>query len=259
MSEKYTPSSVDSTPRPVAVNIDGAPDSSRQFSTTTEKKPVVQSSRHFIYRLLVPGAVAGAVLMGPEAADVARDHQSAAVRAEVTRVAENPDSKILQTAQLSALEKFFPAEDGGYDFTAAKKLMDDAALRTQGIDWQLPASHFISAEQAVLSADGKTAILEGQPYSFAKVYTKEGHVYILAAKPVRQDNLVMEDRTHMVKPMFMGGARYEENMEKEVLEDKAYSNVRINIQNAYKLWNTPREMIIGQNSDNRQSALLSRR
>jgi len=264
MSERYIPPLENETPLTSVARIesapDSSPDSSRQFSHAIEQRGHVRSSRRFAGRLLAGGAVAGAILMGPQAVDEVNDRQSAAVKTEAAEVAERPGSRVLQTAQFNAVKELFTDENGDYDYEAAKKMMDEAAIRTKGIDWQLPVTEFIDADQATIGPDGKTVELNGQSYSFAQVQAKEGHLYILAANTVKQDNLLAEDQVDMVKPMLMGGARFRDDVDSEELRDEAYSNTRGNIDQSFDFWNGEHgKIIVGSARSDEQNILLSKR
>ncbi len=239
MREENIPSPADSTPGPVAVNVISSPDSSGEFEVTASGSHQAISSRFKAMRILLPAAIAGGVLLGPEAYDASREHQSIQVREKITQVADNPSPAVFNRAQFKALQEFYPDENGAYDYESAKEMMEEAVLRAKGVEWQLPAGEFISGEDAKISEDGKTVEIYGRNYSFAKVRDNDGSLYIIAAKPVEEGHLVSRNRTHMVSPMLMGGARFKNGMNDDEQVDEAYANARENIAEAFEFSRKP--------------------
>jgi hypothetical protein len=160
---------------------------------------------------------------------------------------------------MNALREFFPDGNGGYDYEAAREMMDKAALYATEFDWQAKANRVVDPEQVVVSEDGKTVMLEGERYSFAEVRAKEGNLYIVVAKPVTQDNLLTRDQVHMVDPMLIGGAKVQEGATQEEQTIAAYSDARGNLSEAFEFWSKPHNLVVGQGSGGFQGIVLSKR
>ena len=207
-------------------------DSTPGVSLEAKKEQTVHSSRGIIRNVILPGMAAAAVLVGPHARDVVNNyHQDEAIR-KVATLSQQEVPRSLRGAQSEAKGQLFGETDEAY--SEMQKLLNNASLEVGNTQWQLPAGQFVSADQVKISEDGKTVELGGQNISFAQIQGVNGGYYIVAARPVHEDKLLEKDRTHMVNPTLIGGAKFDASISRGDLVDLAHENARKNLEASLK-------------------------
>ena len=244
----------DHTPLPVVAPRHSA-ESSGAFPVTVTQRRQAQATRGIVKSILFPVAF-GAAIVGPHLIDQTRATQREEVKAAIQNVEAKPESKTLQDAQLRAIGKFFGLKDGAYNVKDAEKMMKAASERTGTEDWRLQAANLVDPNQVKVSEDGKSFEVDGQNYSFAEVRAKDGNLYVVAARVVEEDNLIGDDRWHMVSPMLVGGARSEKGMTPEQLTERAYDDTRSSLHKSFEASkNTLRLSTGGENNKIKVSSL----
>jgi hypothetical protein len=244
---------IDKTPTPVAVEVEPIPkatDSSKQFAIEVAQSERIRGSRSLVKALAFSGVV-GAAIVGPHAVDSMNESHQRDVAAGIEKTKEVQSPMPLNAAHTSALKAFFSyGEDKkGYDFEAASKIMEEAKRSAEKGDWQLPVDQFVNPEQVKISEDGRSFELQGQAHSIARYRSRDGHMYVLSARSYEEDNLIRDDKTHMVSPMIIGGARPEDGLTREDLIERADTDARQRLEEALKTWKSAENLAIETRSD----------
>lgn len=240
----------DATPMPVEVAIPSAPGSNPGMTLEASQERRVHSSRGLMQALVFTGATAVATavaLVGPEAHDALNNYHQSEAQERIAVISKQEVPRSLRGAQSAAQGELFGEGKDAHE--KLETMLKEARSRVNGTEWQLPAGQFVSPDQVRISEDGKSVEIGGQSISFAQIRSEGGNYYIVAARPVHEDRMFSKDRTHMVHPMLIGGAKYDEKMTGEELLAAAYGNARHNLTASLEQYHD-REFAEGTNLNN---------